>query len=183
MTDYGSFDKWIQKSKLLAEGILRPNRFKVEMTYPQGMSQSSKALGEEYATFRIMSAQVSNIGMDSGKLDINQVTINYYKQRSDMDLSLGFIDTSDLKLREFFNKWMRIGYDADTRVRGYTNDLKCAFIKIFPLDETGKASSKHDIFYDCIPFEISDINYDMGQENSYVKTEVKFKFVVHEIEG
>jgi hypothetical protein len=76
---------------------------------------------------------------------------------------------------------MRLGFDFQSKKRGYFDDFKAGFIEVYALNNQGKIGKRKDIYTDVIPFEINDLNYDMAQENQILKTEVKFKFIIHDV--
>ena len=159
--------------------LIRPNRFKVKISnLPSGVPGDTQQL-----SLNAMGAQVSPISVDIGVVNLNSWILNYYKERTDADLSITFLDTVNLDVRSTFNEWMRLGFDFQSKRRGFFDDIKAGFIEVIPLDNKGKDGRRKDVYTEVFPFEINDLNYDMAQENQILRTEVKFKFIVHDVIG
>lgn len=159
--------------------LLRPNRFTIEFSgWPSAVDSS---ITNSDLANNVMGVQVSPISMDVGTINLNSWILNYFKERTDADLSITFLETHNLKIRNHFNEWMRLGFDFQSKRRGFFDDIKGEWIKIWALDNKGKKGEKCDYYREVFPFEVNDINFDMAQENQIFKTEVKFKFVIHDV--
>ena len=184
---YNTMDEFLSNTLLDSqEGLLRPNRFAVAIEIPAIVDFLDEDLTDltemgRILSFGVQSVQCPNIGIEMGVINTNNQVLNYMKERSDADLSVTFLEDSNLTVRRFFNGWMRAGYDPATKARRYPKDIWAEHIQVHPVHADGKTSKSGDIFFRCIPYDIIDMNYDMSAENSIQKIEVKFKYSVHDV--
>lgn len=179
--EFVNIDTFIARSFIgtSKKGLLRSNRFLVELHTPKGFSP--KGVGVTDLSFNAMQVGCPTISVETGGMEINSWMQWYYKTRNDSDLSITFLETPDLKVRSFFESWINYGYDNAKRKRRYIDEIVAAYFKVWPLDAMGNRS-KCDVFTEVFPFEVNSLEYNVGDENNILKTEVKFKFKLHYLE-
>lgn len=203
--DFISKDKFIQRS-ILDDSIFLTNFFIVDFELPDDGDKSY------YQRTRIK-PMAENLGLmdngDSGfasKLSFNVSKISMpgqnialkraenvgpqrfiYSKKEYVDLSISFIDTADLKIKNFFKFWISRGFDDITGQRRFFPDEMSSQIIVYPLMPDGSLIPTLDgndfcceIFGKCLPFEVSDYDYDVSEDDNTLKlTEVKFAYRYH----
>lgn len=163
-------------------GILRSNRFRVEINPPEMLLKQNSSNIVEKLTYNVLSISCPQISMDLGNAEINTWFKYYYKGRTDSDLSISFLESSDLEIRRFFESWIRLGFDPITKIRKYIDDIsKGTSIILYPLGNNTNPEYA-EIFEEIFPYEINNLEFNYSEDNSILKTEVKFKFIFHYIE-
>lgn len=182
MADIANQVEWLSTTKLMSLGLLKPNRFKVEITPPQAaVANGGLPDANTILAFHAFGAQVSNIQMDVKTANYNTWINHSFGDKTDQDLQISFLENAEMRIRKFFMEWIRLGFDPETKARGFPKDLEASEIKITPLDEQLKPQKIYDIFKYAVPFIINDLNYSMESENQYLRTDVTFKFKIHDI--
>lgn len=164
-------------------GLLRSNRFVVGVKCGKKLFSLSKS-GEETLLWNATNVSCPGIDVEFGDGELNGVRRHYMKTRSDSDLSITFLETPDLEIRRLFNQWIdagvRIGDDGNSVRRNYISDIY-GQVTVAPLTVMGN-TYYHDVFTNCFPYSVNNLEYDIAAENGILKTEVKFKFGVHRCE-
>lgn len=166
-------------------GLLKANRFEVRISgVPVEVQARHMNLMLETDTdvlkWNCLAASCPNIGVELQQTNVNARNRFLYKLRTDADISLQFLETSDLLLRRFFNDWLKLAYDPQTMGRIYPVAVKANRMEIRPLSQDG-TSVAFDVFEDVYPYEINNLDYNHGSEDTLLRTEVKFKFVFHDV--
>jgi hypothetical protein len=136
----------------------------------------------DWLEWQVLNAYCPDITVETEAIEVNALPFYYLKSRTDQQLEIGFLDSSDLTVRAFFYDWINAGFDLITRKRVYIDDISSEKMKIFPLDYKGRAT-RADVLYHVFPVAISSIDYDLQSENQFVKTSVKFIFRYHTCES
>jgi hypothetical protein len=114
--------------------------------------------------------------------EVDMIPRYYFENWDFADLSVSFLESADLTVRQYFFNWMNRALNIDTYNRQYFDAVKAASFKIYPLDNAGNAVVC-DSFYDIVPYEVSTIEYDMADEGGSVAlTTVKFNYMKHKVE-
>ena len=117
------------------------------------------------------------LGVDAREIDmIPRFTIKNYEYD---DLSVSFIESSELKFRYFFYQWMTKALGPDSYTRNYYSHVVASSFEIHPIDFNGN-SSIADVFHEILPYDINSINYDIMDDGTQTAlTTVKFKYMRH----
>jgi hypothetical protein len=110
-----------------------------------------------------------------------------YTQKEYQDISISFIESADMKMKNFFKYWISRGYNDITGERKFFPDDISGIIRVYPLKPNGDAIETLDgqdfcceIFYKAMPYEVSDYDLDNTQEDTNLNTiEVKFAYRAH----
>lgn len=159
-------------------GIPLTNRYACLLTPPPNLSNSASL------DFQVLEVNCPSISLETGVMQLNGVNRYYFKSREHDDLSITFLETSDLLLRDYFYQWIALGVDINDTggvSRGYLEDITAPSFSIMPLDQTGRAT-KSDIFESVFPTRIQDINYNYSTSGDIIKTVVTFKYLFHFID-
>jgi hypothetical protein len=168
-------------------GLLRLNRF-IGVLHAKDFSNLSTVFGgtkafnrSEYLTWNIMKIDVPEFKIGIETKEVDAIPRYYFKTWEYSDLSISFLESSDLDMKHYFFSWMTYALNAKTFVRRYYDDVKADQFIIYPIDNDG-GNSMIEIFYEVVPFSVSSFNYDVTDEgNSVALTTVKFKYIGHEV--
>ena len=153
-------------------GILRLNRF-------VGLLSVN---AEEFLAWNIFKISCPAITLGVKSSEVDMIPRYYFENWEFSDLTVSFIESADLAIRQYFFNRMNRCLNIDTYDRQYFDTTKISSFKIYPLDNAGNAVVC-DSFYDLVPFNISVIDYDMADEGGTVAlTTVSFKYVKHKVE-
>jgi len=177
-----NIDHFIQNSIINDEknsnGVLRLNRFYGVIHGLKGFMPKGY---DSFLSWNIFKVDCPSIKLESESREVDMIPRIYFKNYVYDDLSISYIESSELRFRRFFAKWMKNVLDPNSYSRKYYNDVKADSFKVYPINFKGTAYT-YDIFYDIVPFEINSINYDVQDDASQtVLTTVKFKYLRHEV--
>lgn len=176
--NYASIQEFIDNSALHYASILRNSRFVGIMD----MGTKTSIGYDESFIWNIMKITCPGfkIGVDSKEVDM--IPRYYFKNYEIDDLSISYLETSDLMMRKFFHNWLNKILNMHSYDRKYFNDICANTFKIFPLNEHNLITSC-DVFEEVVPYDINYIDFDVseGGENLSLTT-VKFKYVRHYME-
>lgn len=157
-------------------GLLRLNRFigvidgGVENKY------------EKMLTWNLFQINCPSFRLETESREIDAIPRYCAKSWAYDDLTVSYLETANLKIKNIFARWMNRVLNHQTFARAYYDDVKANTFKIYALRSDGKLSSTVEIFYNLIPIEISSVDYDVSDEGTnVVLTKVKFKYVGHEL--
>ena len=153
-------------------GILRLNRF-------VGLMSVSTS---EFLAWNIFKVSCPTVKLGIKMNEVDMIPRYYFENWEFADLSVSFLESSDLTVRQYFFDWMNKALNIDTYNRQYFDAVKASSFKIYPLDNAGNAVVC-DAFYDIVPYEVSTIEYDVSDEGAGVAlTTVKFNYMKHKVE-
>lgn len=184
--EFISIDNFISNSFVSrSKDLLRSNRFYIEFNKPVAKFSSED---DEYnidsisdiLSYNALSVSCPDITVDVGEYEINAWRQFYLKTRLDGDLTITWLETSEYKIRRFFNAWIKIGYNNVTRQRQYINTICAHSVKIFPLGPNGETTFC-DRFETVFPFAINSLEYNVANDNTLLYTECRFKYKFHEL--
>jgi len=161
-------------------GIPLTNRFACLLNAPKKV----KFQGNGWLEFQVMSVDCPGIAIDTVQQELNGMNRYAFKSRQHDALSITFLETSELTLRDFFYQWMKDCYDVKSTGgvrRDYLQPNMASNFAIIPLDFIGKGR-RVDRFRDVFPTKIQDINYNYAQAGDIVKTTVTFQYMWHGVE-
>lgn len=173
---------WVKTQSTLADnlGIPLTNRFACLLNAPAGDATLKK---NGWLEIQVIGVDCPNISIDSAELELNGLRRFYFKGRTDGDLTITFLESSDLVLRRFFYEWIKQAVDIDFTggvKRHYMSEFAASDIIVAPLDFEGKAHYG-DRFIKIFPVNIHDITYNYGTNNDIIKTAVTFKYMFHQV--
>lgn len=174
-----------------SNGVLRLNRFVgvlslINMKVGKGPLFNNNEIsdggwGTDFLSWNIfkIDCPALRIGIEAKEVDMRPRY--YFKNWEYDDLSVSFLESSDLKMRHFFFEWMECALTARSYARSYYDDVMSPWFIIYPLNFRGQAE-RYEIFRELVPFDISSINYDVSDNGEQVMlTTVKFKYTSHEV--
>lgn len=180
----------ILNDEKISNGILRLNRFigvmhgvkdfkKMDSTANNEISKPG--LGTDFLSWNIFKIDCPSLHIDIDTREVDMIPRHYHKNWTYDDLSVSFIESSDLKIRHFFFEWMNIILNAKDYNRQYYNSIMADDFRIYPINFQGQAE-RYEIFRQVTPFDVNSINFDVSDSGDQVAlTIVKFKYIGHEI--
>jgi len=168
------------------EGLLRGNRFKLFLHPPNNQKLNDAAVKlrldvqGNFLVWNVLQVSCPNILIDIGSSQVNSRPRYYFKNRQDNDLSIMFLESGDLAIRRYFDEWIKIGFDNMKKERDYISKVWAETVQVFPIDLAG-AIDAYDIFHKVIPYSVSNIDYSHDQKDAIVRTEVRFKYAIHDV--
>lgn len=198
-------DFFLKNSILEKENIFLTNFFLVDFELPKddkdikhkiGTQANKMGLGfGDLSVKRNLSFNVSKVSMPGHNISLKRVDNTgpqrfIYSKKEYQDLSISFIETADLKIKNFFKYWISRGFDDITGQRRFFPDDISAKIIVYPLLPNGSKIFVNkegeegfyncEIFCKCLPYEVADYEYDVTDSDSTLKlTEVKFAYRYH----
>lgn len=181
-TDYINVDAFVSKSFIgtNAGGLLRPNKFLVHVHPPEFGLTTNNKLTSEILSYNAIAFSCPPIEMDLGSYDYNSWYHWYFKRRVDVDLTIMFLESADLQIRRFFDKWIGLGFNNETRNRQYLEDLEST-LELFPLDREGNKKFKIT-FLHSFPYKVDPLEFNVEDRDQILKTIVSFKYKIQKIE-
>jgi hypothetical protein len=135
----------------------------------------------EFLSWNLFKVDCPQIFLDSDTREVDMNPTTYFKNYVFDDLSVSYIESSQLIFRRFFFEWIKMVIDPDTYSRSYYDDVSAGSFKVYPIGFSGKTPS-YDEFFDLVPFEINSLNFDVQDDGSQtVLTTVKFKYMKHKV--
>lgn len=175
-----SIESFISNSSILNRSdFLRGNRFEVRFYFKQG-------LDTEILRWHAFAVNVSGIELQTEEMDIQEIKRYYLKNRTDDDLQISFLESADLKIRKFFYDYLDkygLHFNATNQTyrRNFVDEYYISKIEVVPYFRDGKPSKTYDVFEKCLLYKISDLNFDLSNEDQLVRTDINFKFKFHKI--
>lgn len=177
MSDFTNINNFYTNSALISKDILRQSRFKGILKSP-----SIPSLPEEFLTWNLTKVKCSGFELGTGYKEVDMMPRYYIKNWVLDDLSISYLETSDMQIRKWFYQWMDNCLTTDGYKRNYYDEVKSDLFTIEPLDGRGNSSTK-EVFRDLVPFKIDSLEYDTSSsDDQLVHTTVFFKYLSHSIE-
>jgi len=183
-TNYMKIDEFYANSLINGDkfpnGLLRLNRFigilDITKTPKTGFDQ-------DFLTWQIFKATCPALAFDVEHREVDMIPRYYVKNYRYDDLSVSYLESSNLTIKNFFFQWMNSILNAQSYVRQYYNDISSASFKLYPLNKDGNIT-RYDIFRDLIPVSVDSIEFDVeGDDGGAALTTIKFKYISHSIEA
>ena len=181
-TEAISLEEFVVPTNFIANGnvgfgLQYQHNFIVELAAPNlGIDVD----GGKTITWNAMQASVPGITLGVEGSNINGYTLYHATERADQDLQITFLEDSSMIIRSYFERWISLAFDQDTKVRKYPEDYSAQELKVRTYASDG-LSTYADVFYNVFPFEINDLDFNKSSYEQ-VMTAVTFKFKRHLIE-
>lgn len=177
-----------------SNGILRQSRFvgiiklpPIRRKFPQLghnneiTDETDGGWGNEFLAWNITKIKCPAFELGIGSKEVDMMPRHYFKNWTNEDLQISYLETSDLKMRHMFFEWMESCLTVKGYVRQYYDDVKSDWFTIYPLNYQGGVD-RYEIFRDLVPYKIDSVEYDISSDDeSLVHTTVSFKYLKHEL--
>jgi hypothetical protein len=179
-----------------SNGILRLNRFvcmidvlNLQKLFPSlghnneisGDSSSGGGWGSNFLAWNVFKVDCPSLRLGVISKEVDMRPRYYFENWMYDDLSISFLESSDLKMRHFFFEWMVSALSSVTYARSYYDDVMCPSIHVYPLNFQGQAE-RYEVFRELVPFDVSAIPFDVSDNGETLAlTTVKFKYTSHEV--
>ena len=164
-------------------GILRQSRFVCLLNAPEKLAGQFKDLkGNGWLEWQVLAVSCPDVMISTQEMEINGWPRYYLETRRDADLSITFMESSNLIVRTFFYAWMNAGYNQIKMHRNYIEDVEAKEMKIIPITHDNRGV-RADVFRGVFPYQINNLDYNMESGEGILKTEVKFKYLFHTLEN
>lgn len=173
-------DEFISKSAFnSSKGVARAHRFFIRMNLNGTINSLGNDLDNifDYLQWSIYDVSLPGVNMNVNFTTVAQHPRHYAVDRQDQDLQISFIESSDMVIKRFFERWIKLQWNPITGQRNLPTTYlgeELDVVTLTPLGEVGCV----DRFRDFFPFSITD--YDLGVDKyDHILTKVNFKFRSH----
>ena len=186
-TNILNIDEFVQNSFLSKKGFLKPNTFKIIITIPNllklALISTSKYI-QETLTWNAIS--ISSPGFSITDNDSQFPFRTKLVQRTQDNISIQFYESNNQEMNKIFYEWMNLMIElksnAERIIRNYQKDYIGKLV-IYNVKEESPTTYHHhqEVFEGVYPISAGAINYDTGDENTFVKYPVTFRYRYHKI--
>ena len=164
-------------------GLLRLNRFvciiNAKKFEDSGTNTSSFSNDDDALVWNVFKVNCPDIKIAMEQKEVDAIPRYYFKTWQYDDLSVSFIESADLAIKNYFYTWMNYALNAITFERKYYDDITADWLYVCPLNNNGEVE-KIEKFTDVVPITISSVDYDLSDEGNQLSlTTVKFKYLRH----
>jgi len=163
--------------------LLEKSRFRAKLEFKPGILAAASVFagGPGSAAFDenfvkdILEPNIIALSIPQFSLDVKRIMtlgrVRYsVKSNEYQDIRIIFMETTDLKIKYFFEKYMRCFFSQSTLQRMYYPDDAAFTLTVENIDENGESSNIKETYEGCIPSFINDFNYDVQDDASAVST-------------
>jgi hypothetical protein len=164
------------KSTVRQMGVSRQNRFSVMIAPPAALESTNL----QSVILFCKGVSVPGVNIVTAPVRTTGETIEAGYDRTFGAASMNFYVDTDLKVRYFFDEWMNLIQNSDTRIFNYPNDYKARTIEISVLRLDNNISYMITL-YEAFPKSIDPINLS-SDENGVMTLGVSFDFKYYKTE-
>ncbi len=179
--DFVTIDHFINNSFLNKEGFLKSSRFISEWT-PNPSSKVSLIIPD----FDVLVENMVGVTIPSISLSPNEAPFRINPgRRSVGNINMFFLESEDLNIKRAIHQWidLSVSYkdDENNYQRNYIDDISVT-LKIKPVKNDG-STLYYDQFVDVFPVRVTELTYDIANEDEMPRISAAFAYRYHTIEG
>ena len=170
-------------SNVYQTGLVRPNRFEVQITPPTrgGYSSLNSSALLRHMTFVCEAVEIPSQNISTVESKINGLPVipvpNFFSYTNTLNLT--FKLSQDYRERNMLLLWQDLVYKPGRGFSYYNDYIGSIIVK--PMDVQNKTYQEF-IFRNCFPVTVQDLQYSWASNNEYMKQNVTFSFFSVEVQ-
>jgi len=142
---------------------------------------NNENVSTEDLSWNAIDVSVPGISLGIGSNQVAGRPRYFTQERQDQDLSITFLDNTNMEIRRFFEEWMALAFNPYIKLRKYPSEYQAPELNVNTMNQFGKLTYM-DCFLDVFPYLIDDLDFSRNQYE-IIKTKVTFKYRVHVIDS